>query len=126
MRLSCSDWSEGGWDIGQSVELAKRLRSVGVDLIDCSSGGTLPHVRIPAEPGYQVPFAEQIRREADIPTGAVGLITHAEQAEAIVQCGQADLILLARAMLRDPYWPLHAAQALGHTPDPPVQYQRAY
>ncbi len=126
MRLSCSDWAEGGWDIEQSVELAKRLRGIGIDLIDCSSGGGLPHVRIPVQPGYQVPFAERIRHEAGIPTGAVGMITDPEQAEAILRDGKADMVLLARAMLRNPYWPLHAAQTLGHKPEPPVQYQRAF
>jgi 2,4-dienoyl-CoA reductase-like NADH-dependent reductase (Old Yellow Enzyme family) len=126
MRLSCSDWADGGWDIDQSVELSRRLLAIGVDLIDCSSGGAVPHVRIPVGPGYQVPFAERIRREAGIATGAVGMITEPAQAEAIVRDGQADIVLLARAMLRDPYWPLHAAIALGHKPAPPVQYSRGF
>lgn len=126
MRLSCTDWVEGGWDIAQTVELCKRLRGAGIDLIDCSSGALLPGVRIPAAPGYQVPFAEQIRREAGIATGAVGLITDPQQADAIVREGRADLVLLARAMLRDPYWAIHAAQSLGVEPDVPVQYRRAF
>jgi 2,4-dienoyl-CoA reductase-like NADH-dependent reductase (Old Yellow Enzyme family) len=126
MRLSCSDWADGGWDIADSVELSKRLREIGIDLIDCSSGGAVPHVRIPVGPGYQVPFADRIRREAAIPTGAVGMITEPEQAEQIVAQGQADLVLLARAMLRDPYWALHAAQTLGLKPELPVQYLRAF
>jgi 2,4-dienoyl-CoA reductase-like NADH-dependent reductase (Old Yellow Enzyme family) len=126
MRLSCSDWVEGGWDIDQSVELSRRLRVAGVDLIDCSSGGTVPGAKVPAGPGYQVPFAARIRREAGIATGAVGMITEPHQAESIVGEGQADLVLLARAMLRDPYWAIHAAQALGRRPDVPVQYLRAF
>jgi 2,4-dienoyl-CoA reductase-like NADH-dependent reductase (Old Yellow Enzyme family) len=126
LRLSCSDWVEGGWDIDQSVELSRRLRVAGVDLIDCSSGGTVPGAKVPAGPGYQVPFAARIRREAGIATGAVGLITEPQQAESIIRDGQADLVLLARAMLRDPYWAIHAAQALGHKPGVPVQYARAF
>ncbi len=126
MRLSCSDWAEGGWDIGESVELSKALRGIGIDLIDCSSGGAVPHARIQVGPGYQVPFADRIRREAEIATGAVGMITEPDQAEQIVANGQADMVLLARAMLRDPYWPVHAARALGLQPEPPVQYGRAF
>lgn len=128
VRLSCSDWVEGGWDIEQSVELARRLKSEGVDLIDCSSGGAVPHAKIPATPGYQVPFAERIRREAGIATAAVGLITEAKQANEIIQSGRADLVLLARKFLRDPNWPLHAARELGVAPaiEPPVQYARAF
>ena len=126
MRLSCSDWVEGGWDIHESVELSKRLREIGIDLIDCSSGGAAPHVRIPVGPGYQVPFAEAIQREAGIPTGAVGMITDPHQAEEIVANGRASMVLLARAMLRDPYWALHAAQTLGVKPDGPIQYGRAF
>mgnify|MGYP000520357362 CR=1 FL=1 len=112
-RLSCSDWIEGGWTIGDSVQLAKQLREQGVDLIDCSSGGISPKAWIAVGPGYQVPFAEAIRREAGIPTAAVGLITEPKQAEAILQNAQADLVLLAREMLRDPYWPRTAARSLG-------------
>ena len=118
VRLSCTDWVEGGWDIEQSVELARRLRTRGVDLIDCSSGGDRRRRRqIPVGPGYQVPFAERIRRDADIATGAVGLITTPAQAEAIVGERQADCVLLARELLRDPYWPLRAAARARTTGD---------
>ncbi len=109
-----------------SVELARRLQPIGVDLIDCSSGGNVLGAKIPLEPGYQAPFAEQIRREAGILTGAVGLITDAEQAESIVRNQQADIVLLAREMLRNPYWAFHAAMELGATANVPVQYQRAF
>jgi 2,4-dienoyl-CoA reductase-like NADH-dependent reductase (Old Yellow Enzyme family) len=125
VRISATDWVEGGWDLEQSVELARRLAALGVDLIDCSSGGLVPGARIPADPGYQVPFAERIRREAGLCTGAVGLITTPEQANAILAEGRADLVFLARAELRDPYWPLHAARALGVRGPWPVQYLRA-
>jgi 2,4-dienoyl-CoA reductase-like NADH-dependent reductase (Old Yellow Enzyme family) len=125
VRISATDWTPGGWDADQSVELARRLRDRGVDLVDCSSGGNVPHAEIPIGPGYQVPFAERIRREAGIPTGAVGLITTARQADAILREGQADAVLLARELLRDPYWPLHAAQELGVAMDWPAQYLRA-
>lgn len=125
LRISATDWVEGGWDVEQSAELARILKPLGVDLVDCSSGALLPHVQMPVEPGYQVPFAERIRREAGLPTAAVGLIREARQAEAIVANGHADLVLLAREMLRDPYWPLHAARQLGVPGDWPVQYLRA-
>jgi len=125
VRISATDWAEGGWDLPQSVELARRLKPLGVDLIDCSSGGTVPGVKYPVGPNYQVPFAEAVRREANIATGAVGLITEPAQADAIVATGQADLVLLARQMLRDPYWPLHAAEALGVKVTWPAQYLRA-
>jgi 2,4-dienoyl-CoA reductase-like NADH-dependent reductase (Old Yellow Enzyme family) len=125
VRISASDWMPGGWDIDEAVELARRLRGAGVDLIDCSSGGAVPGASIPTAPGYQVPFAERIRREASIATGAVGLITAADQAAAIVAEGRADCVLLARELLRDPYWPLHAAQALGRPLSWPRQYLRA-
>ena len=124
-RLSCTDWVAGGWDLAQSVELSRRLKESGVDLIDCSSAALVPHAEIPLGPGYQVPFAAAIRREAGIPTGAVGLITDAVQAEQIVGTGQADAVLLAREMLRDPYWPLHAARRLGHDAAWPLPYERA-
>jgi 2,4-dienoyl-CoA reductase-like NADH-dependent reductase (Old Yellow Enzyme family) len=124
-RISCSDWKEGGWDLEQSVELARRLRASGVDLVDCSSGGAVPDAPIPAGPGYQVPFAERIRREAGIATGAVGLITDPAQADTIVRSGQADCVLLARELLRHPYWPLDAARQLGHALPWPPQYARA-
>jgi 2,4-dienoyl-CoA reductase-like NADH-dependent reductase (Old Yellow Enzyme family) len=125
VRISSTDWKAGGWDIEQSVALARRLRDVGVDLIDCSAGGAVPDVTIPIGPGYQVPFAERVRRDAGVATGAVGLITDPHQADAIVRGGQADCVFLAREMLRDPYWPLHAARALGHDFSWPLQYLRA-
>lgn len=125
VRLSCTDWKEGGWDADQSVELARRLRDRGVDLVDCSSGGAVPDVQIPAGPGYQVPFAERIRREAGVATGALGFITAAAQADTIVRAGQADCVLLAREFLRHPYWPFHAARELGAVLPWPPQYVRA-
>ncbi|MBO0935500.1 NADPH dehydrogenase NamA [Fibrella sp. HMF5335] len=125
VRISATDWTEGGWTPNDSVALSALLKEQGVDLIDCSSGGNVPHATIPVGPGYQVPFAEQIKREAGIPTGAVGLITSAEQAEEIIASGQADLVLLARESLRDPYFPLHAAHTLGDDRPWPVQYERA-
>jgi 2,4-dienoyl-CoA reductase-like NADH-dependent reductase (Old Yellow Enzyme family) len=126
LRISATDWVDGGWDIEQSVELARRVKPLGVDLIDCSSGGSSLEQKIPLGPGYQVPFAERIRREVEIPTGAVGLITEARQADQIVSTGQADLVLLAREFLRDPYFPVRAARELGVKPDPPAQYLRAW
>ena len=126
VRLSCTDWVEGGWDLAQSVELSRRLKAAGVDLIDCSSGGSTPDAKIPAAPGYQVPFAARIRHEAGIATAAVGLITEPAQAEAIVREEQADLVLLAREFLRDAYWTAHAAKALGATLPAPKQYGRAW
>jgi 2,4-dienoyl-CoA reductase-like NADH-dependent reductase (Old Yellow Enzyme family) len=125
VRISSTDWAEGGWDIDQSVELVRQLAPLGVDLVDCSSGGLVPGAKIPTGPGYQVPFAERIRRETGLATGAVGLITRPEQAEEIVASGQADLVLLARELLRDPYWPIHAARVLGAPAPWPVQYLRA-
>ncbi len=125
-RVSATDWAEGGWDLDQSVELARRLGALGVDLVDCSSGGAVPYQRIQVAPGYQVPFAERIRAESGIATGAVGLITTAAQANEIVRRGQADLVLLARAFLRDPYFALHAARELGVEMLPPIQYLRAF
>ena len=124
VRISATDWTEGGWDIEQSVELARQLKPLGVDLIDCSSGGNV-EAKIPVGAGYQLPFADRIRREADIATAAVGMITSAAQADQIIRNGQADLVLLAREMLRDPYWPLHAAAELRHKVAWPVQYLRA-
>jgi 2,4-dienoyl-CoA reductase-like NADH-dependent reductase (Old Yellow Enzyme family) len=126
MRISATDWAEGGWDIAESVELARRVRKVGVDLIDCSSGGAVLHQKIPLTPGYQVPFAERIRKEAAVATGAVGLITTARQADEIVSSERADLVLLGRAFLRDAYFPLHAAKELGVEMKPPLQYGRAF
>jgi 2,4-dienoyl-CoA reductase-like NADH-dependent reductase (Old Yellow Enzyme family) len=125
VRISATDWVEGGWDLAQSIALARELKEAGVDLIDCSSGGLVAYAKIPAAPGYQVPFAEAIRRDAAIATGAVGLITQPEQAEHIIAAGQADAVLLAREMLRDPYWPQRAAKALGATAAWPSQYGRA-
>lgn len=125
LRISATDWADGGWSVDESVELARRLGSLGVDVVDVSSGGMVPYANIPAAPGFQVPFAARIRREAGIATAAVGLITEAEQANQIVAGGAADLVLLARQMLRDPYWPLHAAAALGEPVSWPAQYLRA-
>lgn len=125
VRISATDWAEGGWDVAQSVELARRLAAIGVDLVDCSSGGLVPAVRIPVGPGYQVHLAEQVRREGGLPTGAVGMITEPAQAEAVVASGAADVVLLARELLRDPYWPLRAARTLGARVAWPDQYLRA-
>lgn len=125
VRISATDWAEGGWDLLQSVELSRRLRSLGVDLIDCSSGGAVAHAKVESGPGYQVPFAREIREKGGIATGAVGLITDAMQCEEIVRSGSADAVLLARQMLRDPYFPLHAAKELGVDVRWPDQYLRA-
>ena len=125
VRISATDWVEGGWDIEQSVELARQLKPLGVDFIDCSSGGNAAHANIPIGPGYQAPFAERIRRDAGILTGAVGLITEPSQAEQIVASGQADAVLLARELLRDPYFPMRAARELGQDVAWPAQYLRA-
>ena len=125
MRISATDWKEGGWDPDQSAALAREVKKLGVDLIDCSSGGVIPGVNIPMGPGYQTKFAEKIRREAEILTGSVGMITDPVQADHIIRTGQADIVLLAREMLRDPYWPLRAARELGHAASWPAQYLRA-
>jgi 2,4-dienoyl-CoA reductase-like NADH-dependent reductase (Old Yellow Enzyme family) len=125
VRISATDWVEGGWDIAQSVELARLLKKEGVDLIDCSSGGTAPDAKIPIGAGFQTPFAGKIRAEATILTGAVGMITEAAQAETILRTQQADVILMARELLRQPYWPLHAAKTLHSKIKNPVQYERA-
>jgi 2,4-dienoyl-CoA reductase-like NADH-dependent reductase (Old Yellow Enzyme family) len=125
IRISSTDWVEGGWDIEQAVELARSLRPLGVDLVDCSSGGNVADAKIPIGPGYQVQFAERIRRDAGVLTGAVGMITEAHQADEIIRKGQAEIVLLAREMLRDPYWPLHAAAELGKPISWPAQYLRA-
>ena len=124
LRISATDWVPGGWDVDEAVELARRVREHGVDLIDCSSGGLALNQQIRLGPGYQVPFAERIRREAHIATGAVGLITTAQQADEIIRQEKADCVLLAREMLRDPYFPLHAAQQLGVKLPWPAQYLR--
>jgi 2,4-dienoyl-CoA reductase-like NADH-dependent reductase (Old Yellow Enzyme family) len=126
LRISAADWAEGGWTLEESVELARRLKALGVDLVDCSSGGLVMHQKIHVAPGYQVPFAERIRSEAGIATGAVGMITTARQADEILRSGRADLVLLAREFLRDPYFPLHAARELGVEPQAPRQYTRAF
>jgi 2,4-dienoyl-CoA reductase-like NADH-dependent reductase (Old Yellow Enzyme family) len=125
VRISCTDWVEEGWDLAQSIHFCRRLKDLGVDLIDCSSGGLLPDAAIPAGPGYQTPFSAAIRKEVGIPTGAVGCITEPAQAEQIVATGQADVVILAREMLRHPYWPLHAAGALNVDIPWPDQYRRA-
>jgi len=127
VRFSCTDWTEGGWTLEETIDLARQLKAEGVDLIDCSTGGNVPRARIPVGAGYQVPFAEAIRREAGIATAAVGMITAPAQADEIIRNGRADLVLLARASLRDPYWPLHAARELRQTDKltPPLQYGRA-
>ena len=125
VRISATDWAEGGWSPDESVELARRLREHGADLVDVSSGGQVPNAKIPVGPGFQVPFAARIRKEAGIPTAAVGMITEPKQANEIIANGEADMVLLAREMLRDPYWPLHSAAALGETASWPVQYLRA-
>ncbi len=125
VRISVTDWVDGGWDLPQSIELSKELKQVGIDLIDSSTGGVVPGAKIPIAPGYQVKFAEAIRAEAKILTGAIGLITDAPQAENILVTGQADVVFMAREFLRDPYFPLHAAKILGDDPQYPVQYLRA-
>jgi 2,4-dienoyl-CoA reductase-like NADH-dependent reductase (Old Yellow Enzyme family) len=125
VRISATDWAEGGWNIDESVELARVFREHGVDLVDCSSGGMVPNAKIPVGPGYQVQFSARIRREANIPTAAVGMITDATQANDIVANGEGDLVFLAREMLRDPYWPVHIAATLGEEASWPAQYLRA-
>ncbi len=125
VRLSVTDWVDGGWDLAQSLELCRHLKALGVDLVDCSTGGLVPDAVIPAAPGFQTPFAAAIRKEVGIATGAVGLITAAVQAEQIIATGSADVVLLARELLRDPYWPIHAAGELKVEYHWPVQYERA-
>ncbi len=126
IRISATDWTDGGWTLDDSVKLARRLRALGIDLIDCSSGGLSLNQKITVGPAYQAPFAGRIRRDAQIHTAAVGMITTPQQADEIVRAGQADLVLLAREFLRDPYFPLHAASALGVEWKPPAQYARAF
>jgi 2,4-dienoyl-CoA reductase-like NADH-dependent reductase (Old Yellow Enzyme family) len=126
VRVSATDWVEGGWDIDECVVLARMLKSDGIDLIDCSSGGMSPNAKIPAKPGYQVPFAARIRREAGIATGAVGMITEARQAQEILDRGEADVVIMAREFLRDPYFPRRAAKELDVKIAAPLQYQRAW
>jgi 2,4-dienoyl-CoA reductase-like NADH-dependent reductase (Old Yellow Enzyme family) len=125
VRISATDWVDKGWDLPQSIAFSRYLHDMGVDLIDCSSGGLVPDAQIPVGSGYQVPFSAAIRREAGIPTAAVGLVVNAQQAEQILVCEEADAVVLARAMLREPYWPLHAAHELGADIQWPVQYLRA-
>jgi 2,4-dienoyl-CoA reductase-like NADH-dependent reductase (Old Yellow Enzyme family) len=125
VRLSATDWHDGGWTTDETVELARLLSEDGADLIDCSSGGLVPRVRIPVAPGYQVAFAERVRREGHVATAAVGLITSPQQADTIVRSGQADVVLLARELLRDPHWPLRAARELRRDFPWPPQYERA-
>jgi 2,4-dienoyl-CoA reductase-like NADH-dependent reductase (Old Yellow Enzyme family) len=126
VRISAIDWMPSGWQIEDSIALAKLLKAEGVDLMDCSSGGLVPDAKIEVKPGYQVPFAEKIRHGADIATAAVGFITEPKQAEEIIASGRADLVLLAREFLRDAYWPVHAAKTLGYKLTPPNQYARAW
>ena len=125
VRISATDWTERGWDIDDSVRLASVLSDEGVDLVDCSSGGNVPNAKIPVAPGYQVPFAQVIKENSAMLTAAVGFIIQAAQAEEIISSGKADMVFLAREMLRDPYFPLHAAQQLGIEVQWPPQYQRA-
>jgi len=125
VRISSTDWKDGGWDIEQSVELARMIKPLGVDLIDCSSGGNVAEAKIPIGPNYQVPFSERVRRDVEILTGAVGMITEPKQADEIIRSGKADLVFIAREFLRDPYLPLHAAQALDRDISWPAQYLRA-
>ncbi|HEX7486131.1 MAG TPA: NADH:flavin oxidoreductase/NADH oxidase [Vicinamibacterales bacterium] len=125
VRISATDWVEGGWSLDESVEFARRLKALGIDLVDCSSGGAVPDAKIPVGPGYQTPLAAAVRKGAGIATGAVGMITSPEQAEQIVATGQADAVLLARELLRNPYWPLVAARKLGASVEWPRQYLRA-
>ncbi|WP_460376212.1 NADH:flavin oxidoreductase/NADH oxidase [Thermus antranikianii] len=126
VRISATDWGEGGWSLEDTLAFARRLKELGVDLLDCSSGGVVPRVRIPLAPGFQVPFADAVRKRVGMPTGAVGLLTTPEQAETVLQAGSADLVLLGRVLLRDPYFPLKAAKALGAEAPVPPQYQRAF
>ncbi|WP_158989061.1 NADPH dehydrogenase NamA [Mucilaginibacter sp. L196] len=125
VRISATDWTEGGWTGDDSAALAKVLKTKGVDLIDCSTGGNVATAKIPVGPGYQVPFSEQVRKEAGILTGAVGMITEPLQADSIIRNGHADMIVIAREFLRDPYFPLRAAHELNHEVKWPVQYERA-
>lgn len=125
VRISVTDWVDGGWSLENSVTFARRLKELGIDLVDCSSGGTVPTAKIPLGPGYQTPFAEAVRTRAGIATGAVGLLTSPEQAEQILATGQADAVLLGRELLRNPCWPLVAAKKLGASIEWPKQYVRA-
>jgi len=126
VRISATDWKEGGWDVAQTIELCRRFKGLGVDLVDVSSGGVIPGVKIPVGPGYQVEFAEAIRRDVELATGAVGMIIDPAQADTILMSEQADMVFLAREMLRDPYWPRRAAKALNVKIKAPPQYERAW
>ncbi len=126
VRISGSDWVDGGWVVEDSVALAKLLKQSGVDLIDCSSGGNIPDVTLPFGPGYQVPISDQVRNQANIPTATVGMITSPQHADAIIRNERADIVLLGREFLRDAYWPLHAAKELGIKMEIPPQYERAF
>jgi 2,4-dienoyl-CoA reductase-like NADH-dependent reductase (Old Yellow Enzyme family) len=126
LRVSATDWAEHGWDVDETVQLARQVKALGVDLVDVSGGGLVPHAKIPLGPGYQVPYAARVRREAGVATGAVGLITEAGQAQEIIASGAADVVLMARESLRDPYFPRRAAQELSAKIDAPLQYQRAW
>lgn len=126
VRISATDWTEGGWDLEQSVKLAHLLKEKGVDVVDVSSGGNLPNAKIPVKPGYQIPFAEEIKKSAGILTGAVGMITEVEQAEQILENGQSDIVLLGRELLRNPYFTINAAVKSGEQHTSPVQYERAF
>ncbi len=126
VRVSATDWAEGGWALEDTLAFAERLKVLGMDLLDVSSGGVVPGVRVPAAPGFQVPFADAVRKRVGLATGAVGLITTPEQAETILQAGSADLVLLGRVLLRDPYFPLKAAKALGAEAGVPPQYLRGF
>ncbi len=126
VRISATDWTEGGWTGDDSVALARKLKSLGVDVIDCSSGGNVADAKIPVGAGYQLPFAAKVRTEAEIATAAVGMITSPEQADQIIRMGEADLVLMAREFLRHPYWPLNAAKPLHQKAETPPQYGRAF
>ena len=125
IRLSATDWVEGGWNIEETVALCRSLKELGIDLVDVSTAGLLPTAKIPVGPGFQTEFAERVRHEADLPVAAVGMITSPAQADHIVRSGQADMVLLGRELLRNPYWPLEAARELGQTASWPRQYLRA-
>jgi 2,4-dienoyl-CoA reductase-like NADH-dependent reductase (Old Yellow Enzyme family) len=125
IRLSATDWVDGGWNVDETIELCRTLRGLGVDLVDVSSAGLVPTAKIPAGPGFQTEFAARVRKEAGIATAAVGLITSPAQADHIIRTGQSDMVLLGREILRNPYWPMGAAQALGHAASWPSQYLRA-
>lgn len=128
VRISATDWHEDGWSLEDSIELAIKLKPEGVDLIDCSSGGILPNIKIPVGAGYQVPLAEGVRKHGDIPTAAVGMITQPMQADELIRNGRTDMVLLGRELLRDPYWPIHAAEVIHQSKDEivPPQYRRGY